>query len=197
MLLMPDLTPLNKLFHSRERPVMLFQLFSYTQMYPFNCDKSFLQWPSTGTAMCYRLTLLLPAVMQKGDPHTPVKEQAIFINAPFPVSIPCVIMVKTYYSYWQLQAGKQSSFCQTSLLLYSLYLFFNLQLLFVWDSHQLPTVHLWFWGNSVWFSVILACLKYRRACIICIIIYIIASHDSYIYISVIWEFHMASFYFSF
>lgn len=70
MLLMPDLTPLNKLFHSRERPVMLFQLFSYTQMYPFNYDKSFLQWPSTGTAMCYRLTLLLPAVMQKGDPHT-------------------------------------------------------------------------------------------------------------------------------
>lgn len=46
MLLMADLTPLNKLFHSRERPVMLFQLFSYTQMYPFNYDKSLLQWPS-------------------------------------------------------------------------------------------------------------------------------------------------------
>lgn len=46
MLLMPDLTLLNKLFHSRERPVMLFQLFSYTQMYPFNYDKSLLQWPS-------------------------------------------------------------------------------------------------------------------------------------------------------
>lgn len=30
------------------------------------------------------LTLLLPAMLQKGDPHTPVKEQSVFITAPFP-----------------------------------------------------------------------------------------------------------------
>lgn len=29
---------LKKLFHSIKRPVVLFQLFSYTQMYPFNYD---------------------------------------------------------------------------------------------------------------------------------------------------------------
>lgn len=47
--------------------------------------KAFYSDLPTRTAMCYRLTLLLPAMLQKGDPHTPVKEQAVFIIAPFPI----------------------------------------------------------------------------------------------------------------
>lgn len=39
----------------------------------------------TCTAMCYRLALLLPAILQEGDPHTPVKEQSVLIMVLLPI----------------------------------------------------------------------------------------------------------------
>lgn len=47
--------------------------------------KAFYSDPPTCTAMYYRLTLLFPAMLQKGDLHTPVKEQCVFIIALFPI----------------------------------------------------------------------------------------------------------------
>lgn len=125
---------------------------------------------------------LLPAMLQKGDPHTPMKEQFVFIIALFPI----------FYA--------KSGNCKDLLLFLTttgwkaVFVLSDISPLVVCILFQSPITRcLRFPPTPHPPSVILRkfSLVFSDTCLsVGELIYIIASHNSYFHIPIIWDFYI-------